>query len=376
MRLTHNIHRLLLLATFSVASLLSVSTASAQSTEAAAASDSATQTASEAPAGGVDVKEIVLGHLSDAYEWHIVTIDHHHISIPLPVIVRSHDGTWHCFSSSRLDHGNTYEGFYIDNKRNGKIYERLADGTTERPLDISITKDVLQIFIVVTVMLCIFLSCARWYRRRKPSDDAPKGLVGAVEMIVMSIYDDVVKPGVGAVRAPKYGPFLLTCFFFIFTTNLLGLVPIFPGGANVTGNISITFLLALLVMIAINVFGNREYWKENFWPDVPTWLKVPVPLMPVIEVFGIFIKPFALMVRLFANMMGGHATILALTCVIFITCQVGIAIGASLSIVSFLLMLFMNALELLVAFIQAYVFTMLSSVFIGMAHPVSHAEKA
>lgn len=375
MKLTTNIRHLLLLVGLVFGSFQMVAAAPATETVAA---DSATTaaTTSEEPAGGVDVKEIVLGHLSDAYEWHIVTIDHHHISIPLPVIVRSHDGTWHCFSSARLDHGNTYEGFYIDNERNGKIYERLADGQTERPLDISITKDVLQIFIVVAVMLCIFLGCARWYRRRTASDDAPKGLVGVVEMLVMSIYDDVVKPGVGAARAPKYGPFLLTCFFFIFITNLLGLIPIFPGGANVTGNISITFLLALLVMIAINVFGNREYWKENFWPDVPTWLKVPVPLMPVIEVFGIFIKPFALMVRLFANMMGGHATILALTCVIFITCQVGIAIGASLSIVSFLLMLFMNALELLVAFIQAYVFTMLSSVFIGMAHPASHAEKA
>jgi len=125
-------------------------------------------------------------------------------------------------------------------------------------------------------------------------------------------------------------------------------------------------------MLAINLFGNREYWRETFWPEVPVWLKVPIPLMPVIEIFGIFIKPFALMIRLFANMMGGHATILSLTCVIFITCQIGVAIGASLSLVSFLLMIFMNALELLVAFIQAYVFTMLSAVFIGMAHPQGH----
>jgi F-type H+-transporting ATPase subunit a len=322
--------------------------------------------------GGVDVKEIVLGHLSDAYEWHILSTPGKHITLPLPVIVKSHDGTWHTFSSSRLSHGIRYNGFYIDEERNGKIYEELPDGQTERPLDLSITKDVVQIGIVMIIMLSLFLGCARWYRGRSAADDAPKGLVGTVEMMVMSIYDDVIKPGVGVERAPKYGPFLLTAFFFIFITNLLGLIPIFPGGANVTGNISITLLLALLVMLAINLFGNREYWRETFWPEVPVWLKVPIPLMPVIEIFGIFIKPFALMIRLFANMMGGHATILSLTCVIFITCQIGVAIGASLSLVSFLLMIFMNALELLVAFIQAYVFTMLSAVFIGMAHPQGH----
>ena len=128
------------------------------------------------------------------------------------------------------------------------------------------------------------------------------------------------------------------------------------------------------LMRIVNIFGNKAYWKDIFWPEVPTWLKVPVPLMLVIELFGIFTKPFALMVRLFANIMGGHAIILSLTCVIFITCQLGVAIGSSLSFVSFLLMIFMNCLELLVAFIQAYVFTMLSAVFIGLAHQEHHAE--
>lgn len=326
----------------------------------------------------VDVKEIVLGHMSDAYDWHITTWDGHHISIPLPVIVKGETSGWHVFSSSRIAEGKTYEGFYINEEKNGKIYEKLADGTEVRPLDLSITKDVLQIWIVVALMLTIFLGAARWYRKRDCSADAPKGFVGLVEMFVMMVYDDIIKPSIGEKLCKPYAPFLLTAFFFIFITNLLGLLPIFPGGANVTGNITITFFLAFCVMLIINLFGNKEYWKEIFWPDVPTWLKLPVPLMPVIELFGIFTKPFALMVRLFANMMGGHATILSLTCVIFITCQMGIAIGASLSFVSFLLMIFMNALELLVAFIQAYVFTMLSAVFIGLAHPEPHAhtEKA
>ncbi len=322
--------------------------------------------------GKPDVKEIVLGHMSDAYEWHITTWNETHVSIPLPVIVKGETSGWHIFSSSRLAHGHEYEGFYIDPAQNGKIYERLPDGTTVRPLDLSITKNVAQIFIVAIIMLVVFLTAARWYRRRKCSDDAPKGFVGLVEMFVMMIYDDIIYPSLGEKQSKRFAPFLLTAFFFIFITNVLGLVPIFPGGANVTGNITITFFLALCTLLLINLFGNREYWKEIFWPEVPTWLKVPIPMMPVIELFGIFTKPFALMMRLFANMMGGHAIILSLTCVIFITCQISAVIGTSLSFVSFILMIFMNCLECLVAFIQAYVFTMLSAVFIGMAHPEHH----
>ena len=323
--------------------------------------------------GKVDVKEVVLGHLSNAYDWHITTWNGHHVSIPLPVIVKGEKSGWHVFSSARLAHGESYEGFYIDNGRGGKIYE-LVPGKTEpvRPWDISITKNVVQIWIVVCLMLAVFLGAARWYRKRSASDAAPRGFVGLVEMMVMMVNDDIIKPSIGEKHYRPYAPYLMTCFFFIFITNLLGLLPIFPGGANVTGNITITFFLAICTFLAVNLFGNREYWKEIFWPDVPAWLKVPVPMMPVIELFGIFTKPFALMVRLFANMMGGHAIILSFTCVIFITCQLGALIGGSLSFVSFMLMIFMNCLELLVAFIQAYVFTILSAVFIGLAHPEHH----
>ena len=331
-----------------------------------------TAAASESEEPGIDVKEIVLGHMSDAYSWHIVTWNGHHVSIPLPVIVKGEHSGWHVFMSSQLDHGHSYEGFFIDETQNGKIYERLDDGSIVRPLDLSITKDVLQIWIVVAIMAIVFLSAARWYKGRKPGDKAPGGFVGLVEMFVMSIVDDLIRPSVGEKHYLKYTPYLLTVFFFIFITNLLGLIPIFPGGANITGNINITFFLALCTTLMVNLFGNKEYWKEIFWPPVPTWLKVPVPMMPVIEIFGIFTKPFALMVRLFANMMGGHAIILSLASVIFITCQINAVIGTSLTFVSFLLMVFMNCLELLVAFIQAYVFTMLSAVFIGLAHPEHH----
>ena len=149
--------------------------------------------------------------------------------------------------------------------------------------------------------------------------------------------------------------------------------PHFPGGANVTGNINITLLLAVGTMLAVNLFGNKEYWKEILWPNVPLWLKIP-PVMPLIEVFGIFTKPFALMIRLFANMMAGHAIILSFTFVIFMTWQISTSMGSIFTVFSAVLMIFLNCLELLVAFLQAYVFVLLSSVFIGLAHPEHHEE--
>ena len=319
----------------------------------------------------IDIPEIVLEHLADSYEWHIATFGDKSISIPLPIIVRSAEtGQWTVCTAGSLP-----QKFFFDEQHHGKIYERMADGTTERPLDLSFTKTVAQIWIVVVVLIAVFLSCARWYRKRDEQSAAPGGFVGMMEMLVMAIYDDVVKASIGEKHFKPYAPYLLTVFFFIFTTNLLGLLPIFPGGANVTGNINITFFLAFCSMVAINLFGNKEYWKDIFWPKVPVFLKAyPVPLMPVIELFGIFTKPFALMVRLFANMMAGHAIILSFTCVIFLGWSMGVGYGMGLNLISAVMMLFMNCLELLVAFIQAYVFTLLSAVFIGLAHKEEEAE--
>ena len=250
----------------------------------------------------------------------------------------------------------------------------MSDGSCVRPLDLSITKAVAQIWIVVLVLITVFLSCARWYKRRDETSEAPSGFVGAVEMIVMTIHDDVIKSSVGESQYRKYAPYLLTVFFFILACNLIGLIPVFPGGANVTGNINVTLFLALCTMIAINLFGNKEYWKDIFWPHVPVFLKVPIPLMPVIELFGVFTKPFALMIRLFANMMAGHAVILSFTCVIFLGWSIGVGYGIGLNAFSIIMLLFMNCLELLVAFVQAYVFTLLSAVFIGLAHKEEGAE--
>ena len=189
----------------------------------------------------------------------------------------------------------------------------------------------------------------------------------------MYIHDDLIRPSVGEKHYKQYAPYLLPVFFFILTTNLIGLIPVFPGGSNVTGNINVTLFLALCTMLAINLFGNKEYWKEIFWPEVPLFLKAyPVPVMPVIEFFGVFTQPFALMIRLFANMMAGHAVMLSFTCVIFLGWSMGVGFGIGLNLFSAVMLLFMNCLELLVAFVQAYVFTMLSAVFIGLAHKEHH----
>ena len=192
-----------------------------------------------------------------------------------------------------------------------------------------------------------------------------------MEMMVMMVNDDIIKESVGP-HYRKYAPYLLTAFFFIFLSNLLGIVPFFPGGANVTGNIAVTFVLAVCSFFAVNMFADRHYWKEILWPDVPIFLKFPIPLMQMIEIFGMFTKPFSLMVRLFANIMAGHAMILGLVSVIFVTAKLGPVINGSMTVVTMLFGVFMDCLELLVAFIQAYVFTMLSGVFIGMSRQAEH----
>lgn len=326
----------------------------------------------------VDVKEIVFGHIGDSYEWHITTWGKTHVTIPLPVIVYSTTTGWHVFLSSRLEeNGGSYEGLSIapaGSKYEGKLVEHDTAGNEVRPIDISITKVTLSLLINSVLLLVIVLGVAQWYRKRPQGSAAPGGFVGFMEMFIMMVNDDIIKSCVGP-KYHKFAPYLLTAFFFIFINNLMGLIPVFPGGANVTGNIAITMVLALCTFVAVNLFGTKTYWKDIFWPDVPWWLKVPVPMMPFIEFFGIFTKPFALMIRLFANMLAGHMAMLVLTCLIFISASMGPALNGTLTVASVLFNIFMNALELLVAFIQAYVFTMLSAVFIGLAQEEHKEEK-
>ena len=325
-------------------------------------------------AADLDMDEYLFSHINDSYEWHITTVNGNPVSIPLPVIVHSKSTGWHVFSSRRLEEG-PYEGLYISTseKYSGKIVETDASGAEVRPLDLSITKNVLGLMFNSALLVLIILLTARWYRKHDAVEEAPRGFTGVMEMIIMMIEDEVIKPCVGK-DYKRYSPYLLTAFFFIFINNLMGIIPFFPGGANITGNIAVTFVLAMCTFIAVNFFGNKHYWKDILWPDVPTWLKVPVPLMPVIEIIGMFTKPFSLMVRLFANILAGHCMILGVVAVIFLTAEMGTAINGSLTVVAVLLGVFMDILELLVAFLQAYVFTMLSAVFIGLSRPEPETE--
>lgn len=317
--------------------------------------------------GQVDVAELVFGHIGDSYGWHITTWKGKHVTIPLPCIVHSSTG-WHCFMSSELEHGGVYEGLFL--AENGKIMEIMPDGSIRRPFDISITKNVASLIFSAILLVVIILSTARWYRKHDAvKEGSPKGFKGLMEMLVMMVTDDLIKPSIGEKNYRKYTPYLLTVFFFIFLSNLLGIVPFFPGGANVTGNIAVTMVLALFTFFTVNMFANRHYWKEILWPDAPIFLKFPLPIMQIIEIFGMFSKPFSLMVRLFANILAGHAMILGLVAVIFVTAKMGPVISGSMTAITMVFGVFMDCLELLVAFIQAYVFTMLSSVFIGMSRP-------
>lgn len=324
--------------------------------------------------GEVNVKGVIFGHIKDSYEWHLTTIGDKHVTISLPVIVYSEKNGWNLFSSGVFHKQEEYNGFRIsvseDNE--GKIVELDEMGNEHRPLiDISITKNVLAVFINSILLVLLVLYTARWYKRHDVRKEAPGGFVGMMEMLITMLIDDVIKPNVGE-GYRRYTPYLLTVFFFIFLSNLMGLLPMFPGGANVTGNIAVTLALALCTFLVVNFMGNKEYYKEIFWPDVPTWLKVPVPLMPLIELFGVFVKPFALTIRLFANILAGHTALLAFVCIIFITMSVNTYIGSGMTVVSVFFTVFMNFLELLVAFIQAFVFTILSSVFIGLSRPEHH----
>lgn len=317
----------------------------------------------------------VIEHVSDAYEWHIATFGETHISIPLPIILHSSEKGWNFFMSSRFHHGHeTYNGFRIehDGEHEGKIVEvNEAGEVIGVPVDLSITKTVAGIFVSVFVLMAIFLSIAK--SAKKNTNQAPKGLQNLFEPIILFIRDEVAKPAIGEKKFEKFLPFLLTAFFFILVNNLLGLIPIFPFGANVTGNIAVTLVLALFTFFITTINGNKHYWKEIYNPDVPWWLKFPIPLMPIVELSGLITKPFVLMVRLFANMMAGHLIVTVFVSLIFIfNSLMGVEAGLGVSPISIAFSVFILLLDVLVSFIQAYVFTLLSALYFGMATSEHH----
>lgn len=316
----------------------------------------------------------IFEHIQDSYSWHVFTYKGHHYAIPLPIIVYSKKQGLIAFWSSKLGHGHTYKNFTIAHEGDyaNKIIEVDDHGEfVARPLDISLTKNVAAILLSCAFMIFLFVSVAKTYKRREGM--TPKGLQSLLEPLILFIRDDIAKNSIGEHSYEKYTPFLLTIFFFILLNNLLGLVPIFPGGANVTGNITVTMALALATFFTTNLTGNKNYWRHLFNPPgVPWWLKLPIPLIPFIELIGVIIKPFVLMIRLFANISAGHIIVLGFFSLIFIFGGMDPKLGYAVSPVSIAFTIFMSMLELLVAFIQAYVFTILSAIYFGMASESDH----
>lgn len=358
----------------------------------------------------IDAGSEIIGHVTDSHSWHLFDYssggEEHAVAIPLPVILVN-DGHLELFMSSKFHHGHavyqgkygTYalvgggaekeeivcveplvgcefpEDGYIDG--NGKHYQRVKtlQMEDEKPIDLSITKTSAAIMIAVVLLIVIIMLAKKGYKKRP--NQAPHGLQSLVELLVVFVRDDIVKPMIGEKHYRKYLPYLLTLFFFIFFCNILGLIPIFPAGANINGSLAVTATLAVITFLITNISGNKHYWTDIFnTPGVPAWLKI-FPLMPVVELVGVFTKPIVLMIRLFANMTAGHIVILGFIFIIYIISQLfGMVAGGAVSVFSVLFCVFINLLECLVAYLQAFVFTMLSALYIGMAVEEPHHAEA
>lgn len=329
--------------------------------------------------GKFNAGEMIIHHVSDAHEIHIIG----DFAIYLPIII--YDGGLKMFSSSHFYHNpkeveisGKHEHYYEHNGYilyHEKVYlapngiELNEDGSAivnEAAFDLSITKSVAGLLLVLIIMTFIFIQVARVYKRREGM--APKGFQTLIEQLILFIRDDVVRPSIGH-KADKFLPFLLTVFFFIWISNMLGLIP-FIGGFNITGTISVTMVLAALVFIITTIKGNKHYWMHILWPPGVPFL-VKLILIPV-EIMSVFIKPFVLMVRLTANITAGHIIILAFVSLIFIFGESGAGAGYGAGVFSTIFMMFMNVIELLVAFLQAYVFTLLAALYFGAAVEEAH----
>jgi F-type H+-transporting ATPase subunit a len=346
---------------------------------------SAKKTADPNVSNEFDVNEMIMHHIKDAHEWHLWGDEHKGVSLHLPVIL--YDNGFNVFNASHFYHGVEAEeadektgeihhyllgkgpakGYALFHEKiytllDGKVHFKDGHPHNPKPLDLSITKNVTSLFIGAFLILLIMFSMARFYK--KNGAVAPKGIAKFLEPLVLLVKDDIAKSNIGEKKYRKYVPYLLTAFFFILLNNLLGMIPILPGGANLTGNISVTLFLALCTLVLTLFSGNKNYWRHIFaTPGVP----IPILIIMVpIEIIGIFTKPLALMIRLFANVTAGHIIILALISIIFINKSV------AWSALSVPMALFISILELLVAFLQAYLFTMLSALFIGAAVEEEH----
>lgn len=345
-------------------------------------SDSLTATSEEHSEGGhqenkkLDVGRMILDHILDSHDWHLWGEGHHSVSVPLPIIIYSDKG-FDFFMSSAFHHGeSTVQGKYNYRLEKNKIIAVDANDVkdehaTASLIDFSITKNVAAMFVSIALLLLIFRAVAKAYV--KNTGKAPSGIQSFVEPIIVFIRDEVAKVNIGEKKYEGYMPYLLTVFFFIWINNLLGLIPIIPGGANVTGNIAITLVLATVTFVIATIKANKDYWRHIFaMPGVPVGVLF---ILTPIEILGMFIRPMVLMLRLFANITAGHIVILSFISLIFIFGEKSAVAGWSVSPLSVGFVVCLSLLELLVALLQAYVFTLLSSIYIGSAMAEHHHEE-
>ena len=298
-------------------------------------------------------ENFVLHHIADSHEWHFATIYKTPITVPLPIIIVSKKNGLEIFSSNRFlgkTHNKiSYRGYSLNS--HDKI---IAVDSSKKFYDLSITKNIASMFISLFIMLIIILSAAKRYKKNIYT--IPRGFWNLLELIICFVRDEIAIPNIGLTQHMKFMPYLLSIFFFIWLNNLMGLL---PGSANVTGNISVTLVLSLFTFVLTLVNGNKYYWGHVFNPPgVPKWL---TPIMVPVEILGLFTKPFSLMIRLFANITAGHIILLSIIGIIFILRT------ALIGIISVPFGAFMFLLKLVVAFLQAYVFTLLSAIYLGMA---------
>ncbi|HYF31931.1 MAG TPA: F0F1 ATP synthase subunit A [Chitinophagaceae bacterium] len=324
--------------------------------------------AEQAKEGDFDPAELIMEHIKDGHEFHFATVGHTHITIPLPVILYSPQRGLDVFMSSKFEHGHkAYKGYKLDH---GKIIPVNAAGRHDESVkvyDLSMTRNVVQMILALTILSWILIGMAKRYQKGQGTRTAPKGIQNAIEPVITFVRDEVAKPNLGR-KYERYLPYLLTVFFFILINNLFGLL---PGSANVTGNVAFTLVLGVISFIVIMFSTNKHYWGHIVWPPVPMGVKII--LIPV-EILSIFTKPFALIVRLFANMVAGHIIILSFISLIFIFGLMNKGVGWGFAPVSVLFTVFIYFIEILVAFIQAFIFTNLTAVFIGQAFEGGHDD--
>lgn len=359
----------LLVAAFSAVLLLVSQVSVAQEHGDHAPQDAPAQHGEQKEGASFNPGTLIMEHIGDNHDFHLFDWKGHAVSIPLPILVYAPQKGFSMFSSARFEHGHaSYNGYKMEHNH---IYAVDAQGNKDESVkvyDFSLTKNVVQMILALIILVLILTSVANAYKK-KGANQAPSGLQGAIEPIVTFIRDEVGKVNLGN-KYEKYMPYLLTVFFFILINNLFGLI---PGSANVTGNIAFTVVLGVISFFVILFSTNKHFWGHIFNPPVPGFVK---PIMVPVEFLGIFTKPFALIVRLFANMVAGHIVITCFIMLIFIFGAMSKVAGWGFAPVSILFTVFIYFIEILVAFIQAFIFTNLTAVFIGQAFEGEHHEEA